>query len=203
MFNLDGLTIVGQGSEWFWSMAQLLLLAVTFVVIYRQLRAQGATNVVQRMDSLVHRWGTGEMTHAQAELALHLKYEGIGTGTWIKAFPILNFIDEVGRLQRDGHMSLDEVSFHFGYPFPAWWTLLAPHVEQMQARYGPAIYAETKRLMRAMTDLDAQAGTHFVFGSPETILDTIIAVDTEQLRQHRDYVAGVIPSGPVAQPAKG
>ena len=64
MINLDGLTIVGPGSEWFWSMAQLMLLAVTFVVIYRQLRAQGATNVVQRMDSLAHRWKTGEMTHA-------------------------------------------------------------------------------------------------------------------------------------------
>ena len=35
LVNLHGLTLVGQGSEWFWTMFQMILLVVTFVAIAR------------------------------------------------------------------------------------------------------------------------------------------------------------------------
>jgi len=40
LINLDGMAIVGPGSEWFWTMLQFIALAITFYAIYRQLRAQ-------------------------------------------------------------------------------------------------------------------------------------------------------------------
>jgi len=42
--NFDGLTVLGQGSDWFWGMAQFLLIGATLVGLYRQLRAMGAAN---------------------------------------------------------------------------------------------------------------------------------------------------------------
>ena len=41
LINTNGLAIFGPGSEWFWSMAQFVVVVVTLVGIYRQLRAQG------------------------------------------------------------------------------------------------------------------------------------------------------------------
>ena len=38
--NTDGVTFVGAGSEWFWAAVSGLVLAVTFIAIYRQLRLQ-------------------------------------------------------------------------------------------------------------------------------------------------------------------
>jgi hypothetical protein len=51
LVNLDGLTLIGQGSEWFWAMLQMILLVVTLAIIARQLRAQAADNALQRVDN--------------------------------------------------------------------------------------------------------------------------------------------------------
>ena len=39
LVNTDGMALLGPGSEWFWTMLQFAALAITFVAIYRQLRA--------------------------------------------------------------------------------------------------------------------------------------------------------------------
>jgi len=38
LVNLEGSAIFGPGSQWFWSMAQFILVAVTLIGIYYQLR---------------------------------------------------------------------------------------------------------------------------------------------------------------------
>jgi hypothetical protein len=38
--NTDGMTFIGPGSEWFWTAVSGLMLAVTFIAIYRQFRLQ-------------------------------------------------------------------------------------------------------------------------------------------------------------------
>ena len=38
--NTDGMAFIGPGSEWFWTALQFTALAITFIAIYRQLRAQ-------------------------------------------------------------------------------------------------------------------------------------------------------------------
>ena len=40
LLDTDGLAIFGPGSEWFWSMLQFVVVAITVYGIYRQLRAQ-------------------------------------------------------------------------------------------------------------------------------------------------------------------
>ena len=38
--NTNGMAFIGPGSEWFWTALQFTALALTFVALYRQLRAQ-------------------------------------------------------------------------------------------------------------------------------------------------------------------
>ena len=40
LINTDGLTLIGPGSEWFWTALQFTALAITFIAIYRQLATQ-------------------------------------------------------------------------------------------------------------------------------------------------------------------
>ena len=40
IINMDGLALIGPGSEWFWTMLQYIALTITFFAIYRQLRTQ-------------------------------------------------------------------------------------------------------------------------------------------------------------------
>jgi hypothetical protein len=46
------MSILGPGSEWFWTMLQFLALVITFFAIYRQLRVQRSANVFEQMTAL-------------------------------------------------------------------------------------------------------------------------------------------------------
>ena len=41
LINTDGLSLIGPGSEWFWTALSGVILAVTFIAIYRQLGCSG------------------------------------------------------------------------------------------------------------------------------------------------------------------
>ena len=73
LFNLEGSAIFGPGSEWLWSMAQFVLVALTLFGIYRQLRAQAAANTIARRDSL----------HNRFESKLMMRVPRAGAGEWL------------------------------------------------------------------------------------------------------------------------
>ena len=68
--NTDGLSFIGPGSEWLWTALSGAVVAVTFIVIYRQLRAQNAANVLHRMEALQGRWESSLTIHARLVIAL-------------------------------------------------------------------------------------------------------------------------------------
>lgn len=65
LINTDGMALIGPGSEWFWTAVSWIILAVTFIAIYRQLRAQNAANALQRMEALQGTWTSERMIHAR------------------------------------------------------------------------------------------------------------------------------------------
>lgn len=44
LVNTEHIVLFGSGSEWFWSMVGGVVVAVTFILIYRERRAQGAAD---------------------------------------------------------------------------------------------------------------------------------------------------------------
>lgn len=55
LVNWQGATI-GAGSEWFWSMAQFVIVAVTFLAIYYQLRLQRHTAAIDQGREIAREW---------------------------------------------------------------------------------------------------------------------------------------------------
>jgi hypothetical protein len=98
LINLEGSAILGPGSEWFWAMAQFVVVVVSLYGIYRQLRAQGAANALQRIESLQGLYESERMTYARLATALDLKYNQLSSETMEKARPILDFFENLGDL---------------------------------------------------------------------------------------------------------
>jgi hypothetical protein len=73
LINTSGLALIGPGSEWFWSMAQFVVVTATLVAIYRQLKAQGAANALGKLQFLEDRWNADRMSYARLTTALSLK----------------------------------------------------------------------------------------------------------------------------------
>ena len=56
LISTDEMVFIGPGSEWFWTAVSGLVLAVTFVAIYRQLTLARSANAFTQLNALVDEW---------------------------------------------------------------------------------------------------------------------------------------------------
>ena len=138
LVNLDGLTIIGPGSEWFWAAAQFIVVVVSLYGIYRQLRSQGAANAVQRIETLEGEWNSTRLSHARLAVALHLKYETDDMAGFFKARPVLDFFVNLGNLYEWGYLSIEEVEATWGDAVPIWAALTRRLVDAERTEIGRA-----------------------------------------------------------------
>jgi hypothetical protein len=97
LINTDGMALIGPGSESFWTAASGLVLAVTFIAIYRQLRLQRSAAAIEQLDGIMREWSSERM--ARALLAI---YVALDSGTDPSDIPsraatdVGDFWDKVG-----------------------------------------------------------------------------------------------------------
>jgi len=91
LINFDNLVIFGPGSEWLWTMVSSVVLAVTFVAIYRQLRIQSRAAAVEQVQAAYRDWTSEGLTRAKQRIlraieagdtpeAMLPKVAGVATG---------------------------------------------------------------------------------------------------------------------------
>ena len=175
LINTDGMAIIGPGSEWFWTAVRGLVLAITFIAIYRQLRLQASAGAIEQMESLQRDWISERMSRSRlrVQLALH---GGVDPATLPgqAAGDIANFWERLGYLVRAGHVDRDLVYGYMGNLIRLWWACLAPHVQLSRDRYGDsAIGEEFEWLAGVVAEMDVKAGS--------------------TLRYDQAYLAGILP----------
>jgi hypothetical protein len=138
--NTHGLTLFGSGSEWFWSMLQFVVVAVTLIAIYVQLRQDRAANAFSQASSLRQDWNGELMTRRKLAHLLALRDDAPAADVLILAEPIGNFWDHVGSLVRAGHVSLPLFYQYLGSPCQTSWNVLEAQVRDMQATEGAGIW---------------------------------------------------------------
>jgi hypothetical protein len=195
--NLSGLVIIGPGSEWFWSMAQFFAVVITLLGIYRQLRAQGAANALQKMQFRADRWDSDRMTHARLATALHLKYERPGPGMEPAMVEVADFWETIAGLLEDGHLRLRDVA-SWGRSVQMWWALMTPAIMAERAHQRVPVYDSWERLDKLMRVSETKAGFPFQLDATTLprILDDVIRINTGRLRIAQEVNAGVIPTAP-------
>jgi hypothetical protein len=122
--NTDGMSFIGPGSEWLWTAVSGIVLAVTFLAIYRQLRAQRAANAIDLRDRLRARWESARMINVQLHLARALKADDEPDVDTLAAMVAL-FFDELAGLIERGYCD-ESASEDYGVALLQWWTFMRP-----------------------------------------------------------------------------
>ena len=155
LINTDGMALIGPGSEWFWTALSGIVLGVTFIAIYRQLRLQVSAGANDQAGGLERDW-LGERL-ARARLAVLMAIEADPTAMTLprgSARAVGHFWERVGWLVRAGHMDGRVVHETFG-DVSLWWTWLAPFTHRLREEQG-----------------DPQIGEHFEWLAGEMDLMT-------------------------------
>ncbi len=61
LVSSEPVVLIGPGSERFWTALSGLVLAVTFVAIYRQLRLQRSAAAIEQLNSIAREWQSERM----------------------------------------------------------------------------------------------------------------------------------------------
>ena len=198
LINTEGLAFIGPGSEWFWTALSGLILAVTFVAIYRQLRAQASTRAFELLQAYVRESESEAVQRAAIEILTAVR-DGNDPSA-IPAGPaqvIGGLWERYALLARRGHIDL-KLLWEFDSEGPqGWWLLLASRTRKRRETRGPKLLEHLEWLAGVMADMDRRAGER-VLGPDDVFdhLDTWIAVHTEELRTARERRTVLVESTP-------
>jgi len=126
LINLDELVLIGPGSEWFWTMVSGVVLAVTFIAIYRQLRLQHDAAAIEQVGAIYREWADERITRAKLE-TLTLIREGVDAETTLNAaVDVGDFWEGYAYLVKAGNLDRRLMYNSLGPACRIWWGLLAP-----------------------------------------------------------------------------
>ena len=197
LINLKGLSFFGPGSEWFWSMLQFALVAITLIGIYRQLQAQRWATEVALRTALQDQWTGERMVRTHLAAAMHVLQGQPGVSASLE--DVANWMEglsedmERGLLQRDYIWSVHRIAIQ------GWWASMATRIMEQRAIKGHLLWVGFENLAQEMAKLDREAGLQQMDLSPEKIregLQELIAASIERLELENDLKSGVIPSWP-------
>lgn len=198
LVNTNGLALIGPGSEWFWSMLQLVIVAVSLIGLYRQLRAQGAANALQRMEALQGKWDSERMIHTRLAVDLWGKRARSSSPSFdaqVALSGLCGFFENLADLEEDGHLTWKEIENTWGEILPFYWALVAPAIRELRGS-SSAAYIGFERLSERAVESALRRGNDWSVSESDLpeMIETHIGRSTARLRMLRDIEAGVIPT---------
>ena len=153
------MTFVGPGSEWFWTALSGLVLVVTLLAIYRQLRIARNAAAYAQLDAFERELDSERMIRNEIDLLVALRDRAdpadMPPGA---AYVIGGFWQKTAALVRSGHLdpkllragSLDTVQF--------WWPVMAAFAHRRRAeRPQPGFLGDFEWLAGTLANLDRAA----------------------------------------------
>ncbi len=158
--NTDGMAFIGPGSEWFWTALSGLVLAVTFLAIYRQLRIARDASVFEHLEATQREWTSERNARYQLETFVALR-----DGVELAALPraavnaIGNFWEAHALLARRGYLNPRLLAQEYGNVCQIWWAIIAPATQKFRAEDGdPSIFEDFEWLVAFMAESARRAG---------------------------------------------
>ena len=159
LVNWEGSALFGPGSEWFWSMAQFVLVAATLLGIYYQLREQRSASLYEQSAALTHEWF--DEGFSVSRLAFLIEREGRPTDSDLpsSSLEVGSFFERLGYLVARKHVRSVDVWHQLRWEVGSWWALLEPGVRHERATSGSPLIlqwfewleSEMRRLDRDLT----------------------------------------------------
>ncbi len=134
--NTTGMALIGPGSEWLWAMLQFLALAITFIAIYRQVRAQRSVGVFQQMAAWEREWEDFEFRSLRLACLLELEGRDLAGGAPLSVGRVGDRFERLGYLVAQGHIRAADLYHGFGTGIIGWWAVLGPSLERQRLDRG-------------------------------------------------------------------
>ena len=134
LINTDGLAFLGPGSEWFWTALSGIVLAVTFIAIYRQLRLARSMGAREQLASSAREWGSERMLRHRLDVLLALRDGAEPANVPLAAATaVADYWGDLGDLTREGHLDREVID---SANCRLWWATLAPWVGKARVDWG-------------------------------------------------------------------
>jgi len=157
------IVLIGPGSEWFWSMAQFVVVAVTLLGIYYQLRTQRATNAFEQLNRIAADWGSEPMLRARLRVGRATQAGEIPS--WGATVVVGDYWESVGSLVRGRHIDARVVDDSLGAGARFTWAMVKEAVEAKRiAQDQPDLYEHFEWLVVVFDGFLARSG-----GSPAAL----------------------------------
>jgi Domain of unknown function (DUF4760) len=167
LINVDGLAFFGPGSEWFWSMLQFVIVTVTLVAIYRQVKLQASSAAIEQAETLTREWNSELLSRARLAVLVALRdAQDPFRSVPAAVADIANFWERVGYLVRDGHIDATLVNEYLGNSVLNFWRYLAPTIGKFRLHdRDEGVYEHFEWLAARMAQL---AGAPSAAGNPDS-----------------------------------
>jgi len=185
LINTDGMTFIGPGSEWFWTAVSGIVLAVTFIAIYRQLRFQARMGAIEQLDAF-RREAYSEAMQRYA-LDVMIAQRDHDDPTDIPEAAVLGLGDFWGSyatLARDGHRDARLLWRSDSATPQIVWFWIGPWVRKARSgsHFGVPTYDDLEWLATTMAEMDAKGGRPAITqAAVEGNRDKLIAL-------HQDFI---------------
>ena len=183
--NTDGMAFIGPGSEWFWTAVSGIILVVTFIAIYRQLRLQSNASAIEELEAF-DRESNSERANRYSLAILVALRDGTDPADLPEAAYgyALDTWERFALLYRTGRRSAKLLAQRNTLAPQGWWMMLAPRIRKGRDRFGDASIGENLEwLAGVMAETDRRAGVQAL--TPATVsslIDGWIAETTEKIR---------------------
>ncbi len=183
--NTHGMAIIGPGSEWLWTAVSGLVLAATFVAIYRQLRMQRHADAIEQLKALDREWlGSERMARMRVAALVAIRDQQAHEDIPPRVLDIADFWEGVGQLVRSGHLEAELVHQQRGQSIRMWWGWMAPMVgAERERREAPWIAQDFEWLAGRMAELDhaSDRGTSFDAAYLNRMLPSMLAYNADMV----------------------
>jgi len=155
--STEPIVLWGPGSEWFWIMAQFVVVAATLIGIYYQFRLQRAANAFEHLNRIAAEWDAEPMLRARIEIARAVVAGDEPPEGGLSL--IGNYWEMVASLVRGGHVNERVFAETFGGTAAIWWTAVAGATQRLRRdREDPTFFKNFEWLAAKGSAFGVKAG---------------------------------------------
>lgn len=202
LINTDGMAFIGPGSEWFWTALTGLVLAVTFLGIYRQLRLQAHASASEQLGEFRREAYSEQMLRYELDVMVALRdHKDPADVPEAAVLGIGDYWENLAFLARAGHRDPKLLWRYDSASAQLVWAWLGPWVRKARAesRFGAPSYHDLEWLAGVMAEMDRSAGRQAITQAMVTShLEAWITLHQEGIR-YAQAARAVIVASPEAK----
>jgi hypothetical protein len=132
--------IFGPGSEWFWAMAQFIVIAVTLFFAAYQINLQRLLNTFSSIFALREQWKSEEMCYCRKVICENHNPSSFSIGANEGA--VLGFFEEIGVYLERGVLGEKIIWDLYSYWIEHYWIIFEPSIQEYRRNTSDKTYFE-------------------------------------------------------------